>query len=134
MVAHAVQANCSLFEEKGLALTVRALDGRPQSLADRDKLPGLDQPAVERRQVHPARRARRVRAFREDAQTVVEVEDSGIGMPPKQVGAIFEKFRQVGDTLTAKPEGAGLGSADQPRDHACPWRFANGSKRSSGRP
>ena len=23
--------------------------------------------------------------------------------------AIFERFRQVGDTLTAKPEGAGLG-------------------------
>ena len=40
---------------------------------------------------------------------MVEVEDSGVGIPPKQVGAIFEKFCQVGDTLTAKPEGAGLG-------------------------
>lgn len=40
---------------------------------------------------------------------MVEVEERGIGIPPKQVGAIFEKFRQVGDTLTAKPEGAGLG-------------------------
>jgi len=38
VVAHAVQANCSLFEEEGLALTVRASDGRPQLLADRDKL------------------------------------------------------------------------------------------------
>jgi K+-sensing histidine kinase KdpD len=38
VVAHAVQANCSLFEEKGLALTVRASDGRPQLLADRDEL------------------------------------------------------------------------------------------------
>lgn len=38
VVAHAVQANCSLFEEKGLALTVRASAGRPQLLADRDKL------------------------------------------------------------------------------------------------
>lgn len=40
---------------------------------------------------------------------MVEVEDSGIGIPLKQVGAIFEKFHQLGDTLTAKPEGAGLG-------------------------
>ncbi|MGH7265692.1 MAG: ATP-binding protein, partial [Candidatus Rokuibacteriota bacterium] len=28
---------------------------------------------------------------------------------PEQLDTVFERFRQVGDTLTAKPEGAGLG-------------------------
>ncbi|MDP2626166.1 MAG: ATP-binding protein [Candidatus Rokubacteria bacterium] len=32
-----------------------------------------------------------------------------MGIPPQQAEAVFERFRQVGDTLTGKPEGAGLG-------------------------
>jgi len=50
-----------------------------------------------------------VRAYQDAVEAVVEVEDTGIGIPPEQTEAIFEKFRQVGDTLVAKPEGAGLG-------------------------
>jgi len=110
VVDHAVQANRSLFEGKGIALTVQASDGRPQVLADRDKLiQVLTNLLSNAAKFTPPGGHVEVRAFREDAQAVVEVEDSGIGIPPKQVGAIFEKFRQVGDTLTAKPEGAGLG-------------------------
>jgi hypothetical protein len=37
------------------------------------------------------------------------LDDDGVGIPPDQVGTIFEGFRQVGDPLTAKPEGGGLG-------------------------
>jgi signal transduction histidine kinase len=51
----------------------------------------------------------RVRTFLEGGLAVVEVEDTGVGIPPDQVHAIFERFRQVGATLTGKPEGAGLG-------------------------
>ena len=40
---------------------------------------------------------------------MVEVEDSGVGLRPEQLDAVFEKFRQVGDSLTAKPQGTGLG-------------------------
>jgi signal transduction histidine kinase len=50
-----------------------------------------------------------VRAYQDAVEAVVEVEDTGIGIPPGQIEAIFEKFRPVGDTLVAKPEGAGLG-------------------------
>jgi signal transduction histidine kinase len=39
------------------------------------------------------------------------VTDNGPGIAPKDRDAIFERFRQVGDTLTAKPEGSGLGLA-----------------------
>ena len=37
------------------------------------------------------------------------VEDSGPGIPEHEREAVFEKFRQVGNTLTEKPPGTGLG-------------------------
>jgi PAS domain S-box-containing protein len=40
---------------------------------------------------------------------MVSVTDSGIGIDPKDHKSIFEKFKQVGDTLTDKPKGTGLG-------------------------
>jgi len=40
---------------------------------------------------------------------VVSVTDSGIGIDSKDHEGVFEKFKQVGDTLTDKPKGTGLG-------------------------
>jgi signal transduction histidine kinase/GAF domain-containing protein len=40
---------------------------------------------------------------------VVSVTDTGVGISAKEVPGIFEKFTQVGDTLTGKPQGTGLG-------------------------
>jgi signal transduction histidine kinase len=39
----------------------------------------------------------------------VSVSDNGPGIRPEDQELIFEKFRQVGDTMTAKPAGTGLG-------------------------
>lgn len=39
----------------------------------------------------------------------MQVVDSGIGIPEEYVDKVFEKFKQVGDTLTNKPQGTGLG-------------------------
>jgi signal transduction histidine kinase len=39
------------------------------------------------------------------------VTDNGIGISPADQAVIFDKFRQVGDTLTQKPKGSGLGLA-----------------------
>jgi signal transduction histidine kinase len=39
----------------------------------------------------------------------VDVADNGIGVSLDDQRVIFEKFRQVGDTLTQKPQGTGLG-------------------------
>ena len=40
---------------------------------------------------------------------IVSVTDTGIGIAPEDYDAVFEKFKQVGDTLTDKPKGTGLG-------------------------
>jgi signal transduction histidine kinase len=39
----------------------------------------------------------------------IDVEDNGVGISPENQEIIFEKFRQVGNTLTDKPAGTGLG-------------------------
>jgi Na+/proline symporter/signal transduction histidine kinase len=44
-----------------------------------------------------------------DGMLRVDVRDNGPGIDPADQGVVFDKFRQVGDTLTAKPHGSGLG-------------------------
>lgn len=40
---------------------------------------------------------------------MVSVVDTGIGIAEKDQKNVFEKFKQVGDTLTDRPKGTGLG-------------------------
>jgi signal transduction histidine kinase/FixJ family two-component response regulator/HAMP domain-containing protein len=42
-------------------------------------------------------------------EVVVSVIDSGSGIKPEDQPLVFEKFKQVGDTMTDKPQGTGLG-------------------------
>lgn len=49
------------------------------------------------------------RAVMDGGNVLVSVSDLGVGIPDEAVGAVFEKFKQVGDTLTDKPTGTGLG-------------------------
>lgn len=51
------------------------------------------------------------RAQRQETRIMVSVEDTGSGIPPDECKAIFEEFKQLGDTLTGKPLGSGLGLA-----------------------
>ncbi len=50
-----------------------------------------------------------VRAARAGDGVELSVTDTGGGIAAKDQGTVFEKFRQVGDTLTNKPKGTGLG-------------------------
>ena len=45
----------------------------------------------------------------EGAGVRISVTDTGIGLEPQDRQAVFEKFKQVGDTLTDRPKGTGLG-------------------------
>jgi len=47
-----------------------------------------------------------VRVFRRDGEAVLEVEDTGVGIPPSELPFIFHRFYRAS---TAKGEGSGLG-------------------------
>jgi CheY-like chemotaxis protein len=49
------------------------------------------------------------RAERRGGEIVVSVSDTGVGIAPGDQPKVFERFKQVGDTLTDKPKGTGLG-------------------------
>jgi signal transduction histidine kinase len=51
------------------------------------------------------------RAGREHNKVRVSVSDTGVGIANEHQELIFEKFQQVGNTLTDKPKGTGLGLA-----------------------
>ncbi len=52
-----------------------------------------------------------LRVGRAGGDVVVEVEDTGIGMDPDEVPALFEPFRQASEGLDREYEGTGLGLA-----------------------
>lgn len=50
-----------------------------------------------------------INARQTDAGVEIAVWDTGVGINPEDQGRIFEEFQQLGDALSAKPEGTGLG-------------------------
>ena len=44
-----------------------------------------------------------------NGEVTVTLTDNGPGIPEGHLQAVFDKFHQVGDTLTGKPKGTGLG-------------------------
>jgi predicted ATPase/signal transduction histidine kinase/tRNA A-37 threonylcarbamoyl transferase component Bud32 len=50
-----------------------------------------------------------ISASEQDRQIVVQVADTGSGIPPEYQDQVFEKFKQVKDQQLGKPKGTGLG-------------------------
>ena len=109
IIQRAARATAPLFEAKGLAWNLDLPPGLPAVTGDRDRLIQVminllanaikftPQGSILCR-VHPVDRALEIRVI-----------DQGIGISQEDLPVIFEKFMQVGDTLTGKPQGTGLG-------------------------
>lgn len=118
VIERALAATSSLFEAKNLNVVKNIEPGIPTVCGDRDRLIqvviNLISNAVK---FTPAGSiicgARYVPAESggpdRPGEIVVSVADSGIGIRPEDQPKVFEKFKQVGDTLTDKPKGTGLG-------------------------
>ncbi len=50
-----------------------------------------------------------VKAFIQNNQTIVEISDTGIGIPDKEKKKVFKKFYRIGNEDTRKTKGTGLG-------------------------
>jgi PAS domain S-box-containing protein len=101
-----------LFENKGLQVT--ALFSAPLSClpGDRDRLVQVVTNILSNAvKFTPRGGSIHVSVRQETAQMVVEVSDSGIGIPAEHIDLIFEKFHRSDDLLTEAIEGTGLGLA-----------------------
>jgi Na+/proline symporter/nitrogen-specific signal transduction histidine kinase len=113
IVADAANATSALFRSRGITLETRIDPAVPAVLADRDRLMqvmlNLLSNAV--KFCEPERGRVLVRLSTAAREVRVDVRDNGPGIGTEHQRIIFEKFRQVGDTLTQKPAGTGLGLA-----------------------
>jgi len=48
-------------------------------------------------------------ALDKSGDLVLQISDTGIGIPPEQIEKVFQPFEQVADHLTREHEGTGLG-------------------------
>ncbi len=110
VVNQAADGTASLFEEKKLSL-VRAVGRDLAVCGDRDRLVQVMVNLFSNAVKFTLRGTITVRAWEEPGQVVVSVADPGIGISPADQEHLFEKFVQVGNTLTGKPRGTGLGLA-----------------------
>ena len=111
VVNDAVAATSQLFRDRAVSVTVKMPERVPAVRSDRDQLMlvvvNLLSNAVKFSEPGQGRVEVGV-AFR-DGEIAVSVKDNGPGIAPENHMAIFDKFHQVGDTMTAKPSGSGLG-------------------------
>lgn len=113
VVRDAVEATGQLFRDRNVSVTVAIPGAVPIVRSDRDQLMvvvvNLLSNAVKFSE--PGRGQVTVAAEARNGEIALSVRDNGPGISPEFQKVIFEKFRQVGDTMTAKPSGSGLGLA-----------------------
>ncbi len=109
VMERAIAATASLFEAKNLQL-VRAIEpDLPAVNGDQDRLIQVVINLISNAVKFTDSGSITCAALLRDNEVVVSVIDSGIGIAPADQPKVFEKFKQVGDTLTDKPKGTGLG-------------------------
>ena len=113
IVNDSVAATSQLFRDRAVSVTVEMPERVPLVRSDHDQLMqvvvNLLSNAVKFSE--PDRGRVEVGVAFQDGEIAIRVKDNGPGIAPEYQKAIFEKFHQVGDTMTAKPSGSGLGLA-----------------------
>jgi hypothetical protein len=111
VIDDAVSATSQLFRDRNVRVATRLPPAVPLVTADRDRLMQVMlnflSNAVKFCRPHDGRVT--VTLSEVPGALQVDVADNGIGISEENQQIIFEKFRQVGDTLTEKPQGTGLG-------------------------
>ncbi len=111
VIEESVAATYSLFNDRHVSLTQDLAEHTARVLADRDRLIqvmlNLLSNAVKFCDATDGRV--HVTLRQQDDALLVTVRDNGPGISPANQKIIFERFRQVGNTMTDKPQGTGLG-------------------------
>jgi len=111
LIEQALAATSALFAETHLQNITQIEPDLPLIMGDKDRLIqviiNLVSNAVKFTEVGTVTCAAYFQS--NSRQVVVKVTDTGLGIAPADQNQVFEKFKQVGDTLTNKPKGTGLG-------------------------
>ena len=113
IVLEALDATSAIFKSRGVRVETMLSHTAPTVMADRDRLMQvlLNLLSNAAKFCTPGSGRVDVRLAAREGGVRIEVADNGVGISPEYQALIFEKFRQVGDTMTDKPSGTGLGLA-----------------------
>jgi signal transduction histidine kinase/DNA-binding response OmpR family regulator len=109
IVDRATAATASLFEQKKLRLVKDVAPDLPAVVGDQDRLIQVVINLISNAVKFTDAGSVTCRAAQRDGEIVVSIVDTGLGIAAADQPKVFEKFKQVGDTLTDKPKGTGLG-------------------------
>jgi signal transduction histidine kinase len=111
LVAETVTAMSEVFRERSVRLELRMPGTVPPVHADADRVKQvlLNLLSNAAKFCEPGRGRVEVSLLEEGGAVRISVKDNGPGISAADQRIIFEKFRQVGDALTDKPQGTGLG-------------------------
>jgi signal transduction histidine kinase len=102
--------NQTAIRSAGFSPKLSVEDGVDQILVDRESFRVILSNLVENAMKYsPEEKFVGIRVFRAGTYVQMDVEDRGLGIPPKAIKHIFDKFYRVEDTLTARTKGHGLG-------------------------
>lgn len=109
IIERATIATSALFAQKNLAQLKEIADDLPLIVGDHDRLIQVVINLISNAVKFTDDGSVTCRAAIRDREVLVSVIDTGDGIAPEDQPKVFEKFKQVGDTLTDKPKGTGLG-------------------------
>ncbi|BAY13646.1 response regulator [Calothrix sp. NIES-2098] len=109
MLEQAFAATTALFEQKSLQLIPEIEPELPEIIGDRERLIQVIINLISNAVKFTATGSITCQAKVIDKEIIISIIDSGIGIAQEDQNKVFEKFKQVGDTLTDKPQGTGLG-------------------------
>lgn len=109
IIKQATAATSALFETKPLKLIKDIEDELPELVGDNDRLIQVVLNLIANAVKFTPEGSVTCRAKKTDNEVVISIIDTGQGIAETDQKLVFEKFKQVGDTLTDKPKGTGLG-------------------------
>ena len=109
IVQQAIQANSPLAKAKGLEVDIKARGNNFQFTGDPDRLMQVVTNLLSNAIKFTEKGFIICELEKNEDVIIVKVKDSGVGLDYEDLSQIFDKFKQVGDTLTDKPKGTGLG-------------------------
>ncbi len=109
VIEQSVAVTAALFREKPLDLALDLAEALPPVWGDHDRLVQVVVNLLSNAVKFTDEGTVTCRARQVGDELVVSVIDTGVGVDPDDHDKVFEQFVQVGDTLTGKPRGTGLG-------------------------
>ncbi len=109
LLEQGMAATFSLFEKSQLQLVKAFEQELPAVLVDRDRIIQVIINLLSNAVKFTAEGNVTCRTVAQDDSLLISIIDTGIGIELEDCKQVFERFRQVGDVLTDKPRGTGLG-------------------------